>query len=157
MRIDVSLARLILCVTAIQTAACGSGSSASAPTAPTPRVLQVAGQYQITQQAVTDTCGQGTQIPSVTGTVTHTAGAAAFTLADSGGTTFTGTVQPSGDFTANAVFGPDSGGQTYTQRLQGRFTTAGFTGDLSAQVAPRNCDFTRNWTATKQGAPNVLP
>jgi hypothetical protein len=24
-------------------------------------------------------------------------------------------------------------------------------------VAPRNCRFTRDWTGTKQGTPNVLP
>jgi len=32
-----------------------------------------------------------------------------------------------------------------------------FTATLSVHVTPRNCDFTRNWTATKLGAPNVIP
>ena len=133
---------------------CGGGAT---PVTPTPGVLQVAGQYQIAQQGITDTCGQGTQIPSVTATVAHAAGAGTFSMADSGGTTFTGTVESSGDFTANAVFGPDAAGQTFTQRLQGRFVTTGFTAQLSVQVAPRTCAFTRAWTATKQGAPNVFP
>jgi hypothetical protein len=62
-----------------------------------------------------------------------------------------------GTFTANATFGPDATDQTFTQQLQGRFTTGGFTAALSVHVAPRNCDFTRNWTATKAGAPNVIP
>ena len=134
----------------------GCGSSSTAPS-PTPRVLQVAGQYQITQQQLTDTCGGGGQPASVTGTVTHAAGSNTFSLSDTGGTTFDGSVQNSGDFAANGTFGPDSGGQTYTQRLQGRFTTDGFTATLSVHVTPRNCDFTRNWTASKQGARNVIP
>jgi len=136
---------------------CG-GSSPSAPTpTPTPGVLQVAGQYQIAQQGLTDSCGQGSQIPSVTGTVTHAPGASTFTLADSGGTTFNGTVQTSGQFSATAQFGPDAGGQTFAQRLEGRFTTGGFTATLNVEVSPRACAFTRAWTATKQGGPNVFP
>ena len=61
------------------------------------------------------------------------------------------------DFTATAVFGPDSTGNTYTQRLEGRFTTSGFTGRLNVNVLPKACAFTRNWTAAKQGAANVFP
>ena len=139
---------------------CGGGGSPASPTpapTPTPGVLQVAGQYQIAQQAVTDTCGQGTQIPSVSGTVTHGPGASTFTLADTGGTTFTGTVQTTGAFNATAQFGPDASGQTFSQQLAGRFTTGGFTAELRVEVRPRNCNFTRNWTATKQGTPNVIP
>jgi hypothetical protein len=134
----------------------GCGDSSTGPT-PTPGVLQVAGQYQITQQQLTDTCGGGGQPPSVTGTVTHTAGGTSFSMSDTGGTTFDGTVQNTGTFTATATFGPDATGQTFTQQLQGRFTTGGFTAALSVHVTPRNCDFTRNWTATKVGAPNVIP
>lgn len=145
---------------AISFCACGGDSPPGAPTptpSPTPGVLQVAGQYSITQQGVTDTCGQGTQIPSVTGTVTHTPAGTTFTLADTGGTTFSGTVQTNGSFTATATFGPDASGQTFTQQLAGRFSTSGFTAELRVEVRPRNCNFTRNWTATKQGAPNVIP
>jgi hypothetical protein len=118
--------------------------------------LQVAGQYQITQQTMTDTCGGG-QPPSVSGTVTHTAGTNSFSMSDSGGTTFTGTVQNSGQFTATATFGPDANGQTFSQQLQGSFTTNGFTATLTVHATPRTCDFTRSWTATKQGPPNVIP
>ena len=133
--------------------ACGGGASPSQV-----NVLQVAGQYQITQQGIETSCGDGgATIPSVTATVTQTAGASPFSLRDTGGTTFNGTVQSNGDFTATAVFGPDGTGNTFTQRLEGRFTTSGFTGRLSVDVQPRNCAFTRNWTATKQGSPNVIP
>jgi hypothetical protein len=59
-------------------------------------------------------------------------------------------VEAGGPFTANAVFGPDSGGQTYTQRLEGLFVSgAGFTGTLNVTVQPRNCAFTRGWTGTR--------
>ena len=136
-------------------ASCGGGGSA--PTNPTPAVLQIAGQYGIVQQPVDNTCGDTGTPPAVTGRVTHTPGAETFVLADTGGTTFTGTVRSTGDFTATAVFGPDSTGNTYAQRLEGRFTTTGFTGRLGVDVTPRNCRFTRDWTGTKQGSPNVLP
>ena len=136
-------------------ASCGGGGNS--PATPTPGVLQVAGQYQIAQRTVDNTCGDAGTPATVTGTVTHTPGGSAFVLADSGGTTFTGTVQATGDFTATAVFGPDATGNTYTQRLEGRFTTGGFTGRLGVDVSPRACRFTRDWTGTKQGTPNVLP
>jgi hypothetical protein len=139
---------------ALAAGACGGSKG---PAQPTAGVLQVGGQYQITQQAVTDTCAQTGQPAAVTGTVAHTAGANTFTLTDTGGTSFTGTVQNNGDLAANAVFGPDGAGQTFTQTLQGRFTTTGFTATLAVHVTPRNCDFTRNWAATKQGAPNIFP
>jgi hypothetical protein len=117
----------------------------------------VAGTYQITQTAISDSCGQTGNPAAVTGTVTHTPGASAFSLQDTGGTTFTGTVQNNGDFAATATFGPDASGNTFAQRLAGRFVTAGFTGQLDVEVSPRNCRFTRNWSAVKQGAPNVFP
>ena len=136
---------------------CGSdgGNGGNGGNNPGPRQLQVGGGYQINQQALTDTCGQtGTPIP-VTATVTHTAGANTFTMSDTGGTNFTGTVQNNGDFTANATL--TSGGQTFTQGLQGRFTATGFTATLSVQVAPQSCNFTRSWTATRQSGTNVFP
>jgi hypothetical protein len=115
---------------------------------PTRSGLFITGNYQIAQAAVTNTCGDTAAPPAVTGWVTL-AGPDAFQLRDTGGTTFTGTVQDDGRFVATAVFGPDSGGQTYTQRLEGTFGSAGFTGVLSVSVQPRNCAFTRNWTATR--------
>lgn len=152
---------------ALVAAAC-SGESPTTPSpspapspSPTPgptpgqAQLQIGGQYQIAQQAGADTCGQGTQIPSVTATVTHAAGASTFVMADSGGTTFNGTVQTSGAFTATARL--ESGGQVFDQRLEGSFTAGGFTGQLAVTVQPRNCAFTRAWAGTKQGAPNVIP
>jgi hypothetical protein len=138
------------------TGSCGKASPPT-PSSPTPGVLQVGGSYRIDQRAVTDTCGQTGSPASVNATVTHAAGAQTFAMADTGGTNFTGTVEPNGNFTANAVFGPDSAGQTYTQRLVGRFTASGFTGDLTVDVTPRACNFTRAWTAAKQGSPNVIP
>jgi hypothetical protein len=82
--------------------------------------------------------------------VTNTPGAAPFVLSDSGGTTFNGTVESNGTFTATAVFGPDSGGQTYSQRLEGTFSATGFTARLNVDVSPRNCRFSRDWTGTKR-------
>ena len=143
----------------VAAAAVASGACGGTPPGPSPQpgVLQVAGTYRIVQAAVATTCNDsGTPIP-VTGVVTHTPGAGTFVLADSGGTTFNGTVQPGGEFAANAVFGPDGGGRTFTQRLAGRFTATGFTGRLEVTVAPQPCAFTRDWTATKDGTPNVFP
>ncbi|HEX6976241.1 MAG TPA: hypothetical protein VF147_17660 [Vicinamibacterales bacterium] len=146
-------------VTPFVIAAIITGCGGSSPSQPSqPNVLQVAGQYQITQQGVETSCGDGgATIPSVTATVTHAAGASSFSMRDTGGTTFSGTVQNNGDFSATAVFGPDAGGDTYTQRLEGRFSTSGFTGRLTVTVTPRGCAFTRNWTAVKQGSANVFP
>ena len=137
-------------------AGCGGGGNPQEP-APVPGVLQVAGTYQIVQRAVDSTCGGGgTPIP-VTGTVTHAPGTDSFVLRDTGGTTFQGTVRAGGDFAADGSFGPDSTGNTFTQRLEGRFSTAGFTARLTVDVQPQACRFTREWTATKQGPPNVIP
>jgi hypothetical protein len=152
-----STALLVIGAVIVTGANCGGGSSPAPPAGPTPGVLQVAGQYQIVQQAVETSCGDTAAPPTVTGTVTQAPGAASFVLADTGGTTFTGTVQTTGEFTATATFGPDSAGQTYAQRLEGRFSATGFTGRLGVDVSPRACRFTRDWTGTKQGAPNVLP
>ena len=136
--------------------ACGSDGGPAAPPAQ-PGVLQVAGTYRIVQAARATTCNEsGTPVP-VTGVVTHTPGGGTFALADSGGTTFNGSVQSGGEFTATAVFGPDAGGNTFTQRLTGRFTATGFTARLEVAVAPQACAFTRDWTATKDGSPNVFP
>ena len=133
---------------------CGGGSSSPGPTpTPTPSpgtpTNQIAGTYQIVQRAVETTCGDTGTPATVNGTVTTTAGTDAFVMRDTGGTTFNGTVQANGQFTANAVFGPDASGQTFTQRLEGTFTTTGFTGRLNVDVSPRNCRFTRDWTGTR--------
>ena len=143
---------------AITCGACGGGGGTPPTTLPPqPGVLQVAGTYQIAQRAVTNTCGDtGAPIP-VTGTVTHAPGGDTFVLADTGGTTFNGSVRATGDFTANAVFGPDTRGNTFTQRLAGRFTANGFTARLEVDVNPQGCAFTRDWSANKQGTPNVFP
>jgi hypothetical protein len=144
-------------LTAMALGGCGGGDGGPTGPAPQPGVLQVAGTYQIVQTAVSTTCNDGgTPIP-VTGVVTHSPGSDAFVLADTGGTTFTGTVRTSGDFTAAAVFGPDASGRTFTQRLEGRFAATGFTARLAVDVRPQDCTFTREWAATKQGTPNVFP
>ena len=124
--------------------ACGGGTNGPGQTG-----LSIAGSYAIVQRSVSDTCGDTGTPANVTGTVTHTQGTTTFVLRDTGGTTFNGTVQSDGSFTANAVFGPDAGGQTYTQQLSGTFTSSGFTARLTVQVTPRNCTFTRDWTGTK--------
>ena len=131
------------CCVAIMVIGCGGQPPAprSTPTSPGPATLQVAVTYQISQTAGDDTCGMSSAPVSFNGTVSHTAG----------------TVERDGNFTATATVGPDAGGQTYSERLEGRFTAAGFSATLRVNVSPRNCQFTRNWTAAKQGAPNVFP
>ena len=141
------LARIfLLLLSSTAWVACGGGTTQPAP----PGGSQFAGNYQIVQRTVETTCGDTGTPPTVTGTVTHTSGGDAFSLRDTGGTTFNGTVQSGGAFTATAVFGPDSGGQTYTQRLEGTFSSSGFTARLNVDVTPRNCRFTRDWTGTRQ-------
>ena len=136
---------IVLVLTAAVWTGCGGGT-----TGPSPETSPFAGTYQIVQRAVESSCNDTGTPATVTGTVTHTAGSDAFILRDTGGTTFNGTVQSNGAFTANAVFGPDASGQTFTQRLEGTFGSSGFTARLSVTVNPRNCAFTRDWTATKQ-------
>ena len=128
----------------------GCGGDNPGPTGPTPGVVVVAGTYQIVQRTVETTCGDTGTPATVTGTVTNTPGTTPFVLSDTGGTTFNGSVQSNGAFNATAVFGPDSGGQTYTQRLEGTFTSTGFTARLNVDVTPRNCRFARDWTGTRQ-------
>ena len=109
--------------------------------------LFITGNYQIVQATLATSCGDTGTPATVTGWVTLT-GPNTFRLADTGGTTFNGTVQANGQFTANAVFA--GGGQTFTQALTGAFTSgAGFTGTLSVTVAPSGCAFTRAWTGTR--------
>jgi hypothetical protein len=139
------------------TAGCGGDGGGGNPVTGPPGVRQVAGTNQIVQRAIDSTCNDGGAPIPVTGTVTHAAGADTFELADTGGTTFRGSVRAAGDFTADAVFGPDASGRTFTQRLEGRFSTTGFTARLTVDVQPQPCRFTRDWTATKQGPPNVIP
>ena len=130
-------------------AGCGDGGTPTRPSPPaTFQVSAIPGNYQITQAAVTTTCGDTGNPPAVTGSVTLT-GSDSFQLRDSGGTTFTGTVASDGRFVATATLGPDATGQTFSQRLEGTFTSTGFTGMLNVTVQPRNCAFTRNWTAQK--------
>ena len=136
---------LVACVWFIVIIASGCGD-----TSPGPSGLTVSGAYQISQTALEDTCGMGTGSISFAGTVTHTAGGTTFTLRDTAGTNFIGTVEPDGDFTASATVGPESAGQTYAERLEGRFTSTGFSATLRVDVSPRNCWFTRSWTATRQ-------
>ena len=129
----------------------GCGGDNPGPAGPTaPGGVVVAGTYQIVQRTVETTCGDTGTPATVTGTVTNTPGTTPFVLSDTGGTTFNGSVQPNGAFNATAVFGPDSGGQTFTQRLEGTFTSTGFTARLNVDVTPRNCRFARDWTGTRQ-------
>ena len=84
------------------------------------------------------------------GTVAHVAGGTTLTLTDTVGTNFRGTVERDGSFTATATQGPDSAGQTYSEVQEGRFTASGFSATLRVEVSPRNCRFTRSWTAVKR-------
>jgi hypothetical protein len=115
---------------------------------PTGAGLFITGNHQIVQAALTNSCGDTGTPATVTGWVTLT-GPDTFQLRDTGGTTFNGSVQANGDFAATAIFGPDGSGNTFTQRLEGTFGATGFSARLSVSVQPRNCAFTRTWTATR--------
>jgi hypothetical protein len=143
---------------ALLAAGCGGGTSTpTRPTTSNAGTLQVAGTYQISQTAVDDNCGMSSAPVTFNGTVAHAPGATTFTLTDTVGTVFTGTVEANGNFIATATVGPDAGGQTYAERLEGRFSATGFSSTLRVTMTPRNCQFTRSWTAAKQGAPNIIP
>lgn len=144
-----SLVAAAAVVVALSLSACGGSTTGPGPQTPS-GTPTIAGSYQIVQRTVETTCGDTGTPPAVVGTVTNTPGTTPFVLRDSGGTTFNGDVQANGAFTATAVFGPDAGGQTYTQRLEGTFTATGFTARLNVDVSPRNCRFSRDWTGTKQ-------
>ena len=114
--------------------------------------LSITANYQIVQSTITTSCGDTGAPATVTGWVTLT-GPDTFQLRDTGGTTFNGSVAGDGRFSATAVFGPDAGGQTFTQRLEGTFTSGGgFTGRLDVAVTPRNCAFARTWTGTRSSS-----
>ena len=109
------------------------------------------------QQTVDNTCGDTGTPSAVTGTVTHTPGAEAFVLADTGGTTFTGTVQTTGDFTATRGVRARRHGQHLYATPRGPLHENRFTGRLGVDVSPRACRFTRDWTRDQAGLANVLP
>jgi len=124
----------------------------------------VAGQYDIQKLVVEDTCdtmlaGQTFTNPA---TVRHTAGATAFVLNDHGTRDLPGTVRPDGSFTLDParaiVHGSIPALDTFDN---GRFTSTGFgvrnTTALDATPISAACNVVAEWTATKQGAPNVIP
>jgi hypothetical protein len=137
-------------------AACG-GSDPAAPS-PSSDQLQVAGSYQITPTLGQNGCGSVTVLPGPA-QVTHAAGATEVRLSHVG-QTYSGRVQPNGDFTMDPLVISFAPGSTDTVRIGGRFSTTGFEADVSVDAAHAGaapCRYLVRWQATKQGSPNVIP
>jgi len=149
--------RSMLLLSTLAVGACGGGSS-PASTTPPARLLSVGGTYAVAVALGANTCGAVTVATQPT-SVTHTPGAARFTLTH-GSNTFAGSVATDGTFATDPLALNDAG-STLTVTLQGRFTTAGLTATVTVDVRPPApsgaCRYLVEWTGTKQGAPNVIP
>lgn len=138
---------------------CGSGGG-STPGQPSAAQIQVGGQYQVTVALGSNTCGSVTVQAQAT-SVSHTAGAARFTLTH-GANAFGGSLSADGSFVTDAVTLTDADGSRLGVGLQGRFTTAGLQATVTVDVSARpggaaDCRYVVQWTGTKVGSPNVLP
>ena len=134
----------------------GGGTTPPSTTPPQTAVPQVGGQYNVAVRLQQNECpAQPTVQPQPT-SVTHTAGASAFTLAH-GGLTVSGTVARDGAFTTQPLAVPDPQGPA-TLTIAGRFTTSGLDATVTVAVTAASgaCRYLVNWTGTKQGSPNVL-
>jgi len=133
--------------------ACGGSGTG----APSPALLQVGGTYDTAVALTEDGCGGVSVQPRPT-VIGHTPGDARFTLAHAA-INCAGTVSRDGAFVTEPVSLPDPAG-TATVRIAGRFRITGFDADTTvelARTAGGSCRYVVRWTATKQGAANVLP
>jgi hypothetical protein len=140
----------------------GSGGSTAAT--PTPTQLRIGGNYTIVKTTIENTCDGNLTPSTITGTVTHTAGASMFTLNDSF-SLFPGTVQTNGTFSiAPQPTAPHLGAPVTTVFESGRFTAAGFDAQVRLDTngplgtpAFGVCRVSQTWRGVKQGSPNVIP
>jgi hypothetical protein len=155
------IVRWCCAMTIVWTAACGGGSSPSAPAGQ----ISVGGSYDIRKTVVSDTCGLLT--PGTTfsnpGEVRHIAGATTLVLNDHGTRDLPGTINRDGAFTLaqsrGVVMNTINAVDTFDG---GRFSTTGFdlrvTTDLDATPSGGGpCRSVAMWAGTKVGAPNVIP
>lgn len=149
--------RFALLFFAVVSPACGGGSNTPATPAAPSSLLAVAGTYPTGATLVADrnTCGSVTVQDNAT-TVTHTAGSTEVALAHAG-TTYRGTINPTGRFTTTPVNLTAADGD-YTITLSGQFTTTGFTATVElTRRSATTCAYAVNWVGTKQGPPNTIP
>jgi len=149
------------CALTLTMAAC-SGSSPSTPSGPQ---ISVGGNYDIRKTVVVETCGLSSPGDSFSnpGEVRHTTGSTAFVLNDHGTRDLSGTLNRDGTFTmpptSSLVMNSIPATDTWEN---GRFTTSGFelraTTDLASKPGGGPaCRVVTNWSAAKQGSPNVIP
>lgn len=142
--------------------ACGGGKTPAAPSGPQ---LAVGGSYDIRKTVVSDTCGLSSAGDAFSnpGEVRHMVGQTTFVLSDHGTRDLAGTVNRDGTFTLassrSVVMGTIDAVDTWAA---GRFTTSGFelrdTTDLASRPGGGPaCRVVADWSATKQGSPNVIP
>ena len=137
-------------------ASCGGGATPPTTTPPQTSSPQVAGQYDVAVRLQQNDCAAApTVLPQPT-SVSHTAGASAFSLVH-GGLTVTGTVSREGTFTTAALAVQDPQGPA-TLTIAGRFTTNGLDATVTVAVTAAGgaCRYLVAWTGTKRGSPNVI-
>jgi hypothetical protein len=138
------------------------GGNGPAPSASP--LLQVGGTYQIVKTTTENTCDGNLTPSTVTGAVTHVAGATTLTLNDSF-TSFNGSIETDGRFTMPSLAtAPHLGAPVTTTFEAGRFSAGGFEAQVRLDInGPLGtppfavCRVTQSWRGTKQGAPNVIP
>ena len=137
--------RTLLCIAA---AVLGCGGSVDV------RQLSVAGTYETAVDLLPsgNTCG-AVQVRDNPTVVAHTPGAEALSLTHAG-TTYSGTLAPSGAF---AVPATPVGGGAFTISIAGQFTATGFTATVHVVQQQPSCAYDVSWVGTKSGAPNTFP
>lgn len=123
---------------------------------PPAAIPQIGGQYDVAVRLSQNDCpATPTVLPQPT-SVTHTAGASAFTLVH-GGLRVTGSVGRDGAFTTQPLAVQDALGPA-TLTIGGRFTANGLeaTATVSVTATGNACRYLVTWTGAKQGPPNVL-
>jgi hypothetical protein len=153
-------ARAAVILLAVFGVVCGSGGSPDSPDGPLGR-LAVGGTYAITRAYVLDTCAPGDIVDAdapVTGTVTHSAGAARFSLANADGGRFSADLHADASFTSGTQQFVGANGVRYAQLFEGRFGATGFSATVTVDLfrAQGACRAVLDWRGAKQGAPNVL-
>ena len=113
----------------------------------TAAVSPIAGTYQTSVSLTSNTC-TGITVQNNPTTVTHDAGATAFTLAHVG-QVYNGTLASDLSFTT-APKAIAVGSTTHTLTIGGRFNTGGFVADVTAVVTgSTSCQYQVHWVGTR--------